>query len=349
LAAFLFSGLLIGCSDLDNDNSSQRIDTDGWDVSASVAAARALQTTLDPGLAAVLNHEFEVSGNLRQNWSNIPAGPLPIIFGFERNGIRLGDLNEEQLGAVFAFLEASLSTEGYEKVRQIVRADEMLAPFDVANVGWSEENYWLAFFGSPSTTDLWAWQFGGHHLAVNVSVKAGQVAASPSFIGIEPSRYEDQGVQFQPMEREVNLGLALVQALDGHQQSLAIVTNRPEELYTGAGNDGVVPPIEGTEVADMTISQQKQLTELIRLWVGLMPDKPAQQRLDTLVTQFDETYFAWHGPIDGSGSIYYRIQGPSLIIEFSAQGNIAQGSDASHYHSIYRNTQNEYGVQWPDS
>ncbi len=35
-----------------------------------------------------------------------------------------------------------------------------------------------------------------------------------------------------------------------------------------------------------------------------------------------EVRFAWNGRTDGSGSIYYRIQGPTLLIEFSTRGSL---------------------------
>lgn len=44
---------------------------------------------------------------------------------------------------------------------------------------------------------------------------------------------------------------------------------------------------------------------------------------------------------DGSGSVYYRIQGPHLLIEFSTQGN--PGDSAGHNHSVYRDPTREYG------
>ena len=67
----------------------------------------------------------------------------------------------------------------------------------------------------------------------------------------------------------------------------------------------------------------------------------AEVRLAEITAELGDTYFAWHGNADGSRRIYYPIQGPTLIIEFSTQGNL--GGDAGHYLSIYRNPANEYG------
>ncbi|MEZ4630698.1 MAG: DUF3500 domain-containing protein [Deinococcales bacterium] len=54
----------------------------------------------------------------------------------------------------------------------------------------ADGSYFLAFLGTPSLSDAWILQFGGHHLAINLSYKAGEVAgASPKFTGIEPKAW----------------------------------------------------------------------------------------------------------------------------------------------------------------
>ncbi|MXW65365.1 MAG: DUF3500 domain-containing protein [Bacteroidetes bacterium SB0662_bin_6] len=302
-----------------------------------VAAVEALYATLDEDLLEQV--KYDLDDEKRRNWSNLPAN----ITDFERNGIRMGDLNEEQRASVFAVLETSLSTEGFEKVRRIVRADEILAQSSprAARFGWTEDNYWFAVFGAPSVTEAWSWQFGGHHLAVNVTIDEGRMFLSPTFLGVEPATFEDGGETFAPLQAELEGGLALVQALDETQQAAAIVTDRPREVYAGAGRDGVVPPTEGALAGEWSSVQQDMLVELIDLWVGMLPETEAEARHAEIAPDLHETRFAWHGPVDGSGSVYYRIQGPRLLIEFSTQGNI--GDDAGHNHSVYRDPTREYG------
>ncbi len=303
----------------------------------AVAAVEALYATLDEDLLEQV--KYDLDDEKRRNWSNLPAN----ITDFERNGIRMGDLNEEQRASVFAVLETSLSTEGFEKVRRIVRADEILAQSSprAARFGWTEDNYWFAVFGAPSVTEAWSWQFGGHHLAVNVTIDEGRMFLSPTFLGVEPATFVDGGETFAPLQAELEGGLALVRALDETQQAAAIVTDRPREVYAGAGRDGVIPPTEGALVEEWPAAQQEMLVELIDLWVGMLPGAAAEARHAEIAPDLPETRFAWHGPVDGSGSVYYRIQGPRLLIEFSTQGNI--GDDAGHNHSVYRDPTREYG------
>ena len=95
-------------------------------------------------------------------------------------------------------------------------------------------------------------------------------------------------------------------------------------------------------MADWSTAHQQLLLDTIMLWVGLLDAPSSQDRVAEIRADLGNTHFAWHGPVDGRGSIYYRIQGPNLILEFGIQGNL--GSDAGHYHSIYRNPTNEYGT-----
>ena len=301
------------------------------------AAAEELLAALDEPQQALVRHDLDAA--VRRNWSNLPAG----VLDFTRPGVRMGDLGDVQRDAVFAFLRAALSEEGFAKVTQIVRADEMLAQTSsrAERFGWTEDNFWFAVYGAPSATETWAWQFGGHHLAVNVTVDGDRMFLTPTFVGVEPATYEEGGASFAPLHDELDAGVELVAALDATQQAAALVDDRPREVYAGAGQDGVMPPPEGARVGDWTEALQGMLLELVEGWVGMLPEAAAEARLQEIAADLDDTRFAWNGPTDGSDSIYYRIQGPRLLIEFSTQGNL--GDTAGHFHSIYRNPVNEYG------
>ena len=308
------------------------------DIAAGVsAAAEELLAALDEPQQALVRHDLDAA--VRRNWSNLPAG----VLDFTRPGVRMGDLGDVQRDAVFAFLRAALSEEGFAKVTQIVRADEMLAQTSsrAERFGWTEDNFWFAVYGAPSATETWAWQFGGHHLAVNVTVDGDRMFLTPTFVGVEPATYEEGGASFAPLHDELDAGVELVAALDATQQAAALVDDRPREVYAGAGQDGVMPPLEGARVGDWTEALQGMLLDLVEGWVGMLPEAAAEARLQEIAADLDDTRFAWNGPTDGSDSIYYRIQGPRLLIEFSTQGNL--GDTAGHFHSIYRNPVNEYG------
>ena len=305
------------------------------DETDSVAAAQAFLGTLtaEQRVVALL----ALDDPARPNWSNLPAGAL------RRNGVRIGDLNDAQAAAMHQFLAAALSADGYATIVGIVGAEAALAQTPgAAGRQWSADNYWLAFFGEPSAGSKWGWQFGGHHLAVNVTVVAGRSYLSPTFLGIEPASFTSGGTTVAPLDAHLQAGLALINALDERARTDATIPSRPRELWAGAGRDGMIPPLEGAKVADWNAAQQQSLLDTIMLWVGLLDATSSEARMTEIRADLASTHFAWHGPMDGSGSIYYRIQGPNLILEFGIQGNM--GSDAGHYHSVYRNPSNEYGT-----
>ena len=303
---------------------------------ATYAAALAFQATLSAQQASRLI--LPVDSPLRRNWSNLPDGAVD----FERNGLRLGDLQADQVSALFTFLAAGLGEYGYDTVAQVVTAeavlsDSFLALFD----GLSATNYRLAFFGEPTTDGPWGWQFGGHHLAINASLDRGRVVSlSPTHVGIEPAHFEFAGRRHAPLADELDDARALMRALPEEARARAVVTDRPRDVYTGPGKDGTIPAPEGGSVAEWPAEARGMLLDVASHWLRLQPEEHALDRLNAVETALGDTRFAWHGPLDGDGDVYYRIQGPALIVEFSAR---VDGADGGHYHTIYRDPTNEYG------
>src|SRR5439155_8923578 len=128
---------------------------------------------------------FGFTSSQRTNWSNLPSGI------FQRNGLRLGDLAAQKRQAALALVAAALSTDGYRKVTDIMNGDEVLknagggrtggrqggagpggpgGPGGRGGVRFGLDEYYIALLGAPSATAPWMIQFGGHHLAINVTV-----------------------------------------------------------------------------------------------------------------------------------------------------------------------------------
>ncbi len=300
--------------------------------------ARAFLDTLDEemrGSALFPN----ISDPLRENWSNLPANLVDV----ERNGVRRGDLSDAQRRALKSFLQSSLSADGVRTIYGVVGAEAVLEETRRAErMGWADENYWIAFFGEPSEDGAWGWQFGGHHLAVNVGIIRGKYSLSPTFIGVEPSEYKENGKLVRPLQDKLEAGVKLINALSAAQQEEAKTDSRPREVYAGAGKDGVIPPEEGILASGLSAAQRGKLLALISRWIGALPEAPKKSRLAEIVAELDGIRFAWNGDKNGKDKIYFRVQGPSLIIEFSTEGKV--GADGGHFHSVYRNPKNEYGL-----
>ena len=302
----------------------------------SAAAAHAFLDTLPPEQRA--EAVFNFGDSRRSRWSNLP----PSMFR-DRNGVALGDLAAAQTEAAHRFLATALSAEGYAMAMAVVGAEDQLAEGSLAGrLLWSSGNYWLAFFGEPAGEAPWGWQFGGHHLAINMTVANGRSYLSPTFVGIDPAQYAGAAGVVAPFSEHLAAGTTLANALDEAQRQKAQASARPRELATGAGKDGFVPPVEGSAVGGWHPALQQQLVDLVALWTRLMPADSGTARLAEVRADLGETYFAYRGDATDADGIYYRVHGPRLIIEFATEGQVS--AEGGHYHSIYRDPTNEYGA-----
>ena len=74
--------------------------------------------------------------------------------------------------------------------------------------------------------------------------------------------------------------------------------------------------------------------------LGILNDGAAAAKMAEIKANLPRTYFAWSGSTTNGGLAYYRIQGPTLVIEYAPQ----QG-DLEHIHTIYRDPTNDYGAK----
>jgi hypothetical protein len=307
-----------------------------------VSAAHALMTTLDDSGRTKLQFPFD--GPQKTRWSNLPTGI------FERKGLRMGDLSPAQRAAVTNLLTAVLSRDGYRKVTEIIGGDEALhkanagppggAPPGGTRVIFGEDEYFLAFLGTPSTSAPWMLQFGGHHLAINLTLAGSQSSMTPSLPATQPARYTVEGREIRPLGAENDKAFALVNALDASQRSKAILTYGVSDLVLGPGHDGQTIQPEGIPASALSASQQLMLLDLVHEWAGIVTDAFAAPRMAEIKATLPQTYFAWSGPTMNGSMAYFRIQGPTLVIEYAPQRSV------DHIHTIYRDPTNDYGAKF---
>jgi hypothetical protein len=319
-----------------------RIAARGADTTTKVvAAANAFIATLSPSQRAAGTFAFD--SPQRTNWSNLPSGI------FHRNGLRLGDLSAAQGAAALAVVAAALSPEGYTKVTEIMNGDEVLrqarggatgARQGSGGVRFGRDEYYIALLGTPSTTSPWRLQFGGHHLAINVTIVGPRSAMTPSLPAAQPARYVLNGQTIRPLGDENDKAFALVNALDANQRMQAILNYRVADLVLGPGEDGRTIMPEGLRASAMTPAQQDRLLDLAHEWVGILNEPAADAKMAELRANLPQTWFAWSGPTTNGSVAYFRIQGPTVVIEYAPQ----QG-DLMHVHTIYRDPTNDYGAK----
>ena len=275
----------------------------------------------------------------RTRWSNLPTRMVP------RAGLSMGELTAAQRSAALALVAAVLSKRGLEKVQQIMEADGVLKRNQNNNPMFGEDLYYISFLGNPSATEPWMLQFGGHHLALNVTIAGERGVLTPTLTGAQPALYTVNGKTVRPLGQESDKAFALLNALDETQRKQAILGFRLADLVLGPGQDSKTIQPEGLKATAMNERQRAMLLDLISEWAGIVHETAAAARMAELKADLKETWFAWSGPSTaGPGSnitAYYSIQGPHLVIEYAPQR--LGGDPALHVHTMYRDPTNDYG------
>jgi hypothetical protein len=309
-----------------------------------VAAANAFLATLnDTEKESVLFDWTDIEQ--KQRWSNFPQGL------FERTGLMWGNMSETQQNAWLQVMQATLSSEGHNRVIAEWNADDVLAAQEGGSAGpggqlqFGKQYYWIALIGTPSETEPWQWQWGGHHVTINATIVGPTISLTPSFIGVQPATYIDaNGNTVRPLGDIEDEAFALVNSLDATQQQAAILGDTPIDLVLGPGQDGKTLQPEGLPASQMTTDQHAALLKLIGHYTGLVNEEDAAARMAELQSTLDQTYFAWYGPTTPGSAAYFRITGPTLVIEYSPQQ--MGGDPANHIHGIYRDPTNDYGAKY---
>ena len=310
----------------------------------AVTAAEAFLATLTPAQRSQAN--LDLNEKTRTVWSNLPTGTTMQVGATRRNGLRLGDMTPPQEKAALALVATVLSRDGYQKAMQVVDADQLLEERSAptrkpgAPVRFGRVEYYVAILGKPSTTDRWMIQFGGHHLAINVTVAGGQNVLAPTHTGAQPASYQLEGRMVRPLGDENDKAFALVNALTDEQRKQAILGFEVRNLVLGPGADGKTIAPEGVRASTFNPAQRTMLVDLTREWVGIVGDQAAAARMKEIEAGLGETYFAWAGPTANGKGAYFRIHGPAVFIEYAPQGSGDNNID--HIHTIYRDPTNDY-------
>jgi hypothetical protein len=296
-------------------------------------------------------------GDERREWSFLPA--------VDRDGLPLGALDEGQRRLGHELVVAGTSMPGYTKVVSVIAMEHVnraLRP-ELADL-FDPERYCFKVFGSPGDR-AWGWQFAGHHVSLNFTVVGGRyVSPTPCMLGAQPASY---GL-LAPLADDEELGYRLVNSLDAAQRSAAIIHHRPPpdlaarmvpRLGETERPDAVFAPepdyVIGEEERDILSyvrsspkgvpasgfgqGQFDSLAALVGSFARRLPDEVAGAQMHALERAgMDLLTFAWAGGTLPGERHYYRVQGPTLLIEHdNTQGN------GNHIHSAWRNPADDFG------
>jgi hypothetical protein len=230
-------------------------------TSRIVSAADAFLSTLDARQRQSVLFAFD-DEQQRKRWSNFPIAMVP------RGGISLKEMNAAQRTAAMALVSSALSPRGFEKVQEIMEGDEVNKTNEANGGGrgpdgrgrggppperggegpafgggfgipppggrggaeFGKDLYYISILGTPSAKNPWMLQFGGHHLALNITIDGDRGILTPTLTGAQPALYTANGKVVRPLGRESDKAIALLNALDENQRKQAVLSYRLADL-----------------------------------------------------------------------------------------------------------------------
>ncbi|MBB3327078.1 hypothetical protein FHX39_002022 [Friedmanniella antarctica] len=277
-------------------------------------------------------------------------------------GMRLERLGAADRERALAVIEASLSSAGYTSVRSAMRLNANLGELigDYQDT-LTEFAYWFTVFGEPSSVEPWGWQLMGHHIDLHCVFVGGQMVFAPSFLGAEPTSGSGRFEGVAALDEETETGLAFRRALGAEREHEFVLSasiraaDLPPELagpwngrhVGGAGRDNLVLRPEGIVASSLSRDQQDGLVDLLRVYLGRLPEQHAERKLAQVLGHLDETRFLWRGGQDDESAFYYRIHSPVLLVEYDNHPGVFLANPEParfHVHTIVREPHgNDYG------
>ena len=299
-------------------------------------AARAFVRSLDPDRRAIAAFPFD--SDERENWHYIPR---------PRAGLKRGDMTQRQQDDADALTAASLSAAGIRKARAIMAHETILGDLETSagtlRFDRSPGLYHFSVFGQPSGPDPWGWQVDGHHLSLNITVVEGKkISVTPSFFGANPAvvpRGPHKGLRI--LREEEDAGRSLLESLDAEQMyQCTIYPAAPPDIITRASRRARIEPSVGLPASAMTVDQRERLVRLIEVYVKRSPEDTAAEQMRKIHDAgLQLIRFGWAGSRYRGQAHYYRVHGPTFLIEYDNTQD-----RANHIHAVWRDMEGDFGT-----
>lgn len=309
-----------------------RVTEQGRPEAVMARAAESFLNALDA--AQKTKVQFPFDSEERFNWHFIPRA---------RKGLPLAEMTPAQRDAAFALLKTGLSASGFTRAEAIRSLELVLRAIENRN-SRDPEQYFFAIFGTPGGQS-WAWRYEGHHLSQNWTVATGKaVATSPAFFGANPAVVMDGPMKgTRALPAEADLAWELLEALEGPSREKAVVAGAaPNDIITGNSRKAAMLENSGLSVREMNAREQGLLMRLIDTHAASQQTALAAARMAAIkAAGFDAVRFTWIGATKNApgAAHYYRIQGPTFLIEYDNTQN-----NANHQHIVWRDFAGDFGV-----
>jgi len=276
---------------------------------------------------------WELDAEQRFDWHFVP---------WERYGVRLKDMNPEQRTAAHGLLQSVLSSQGYLKATGVMQLEGILGQIEGRPDRRDPEDYYFNIFGAPSEDGAWAWRFEGHHISMNFTSAGGEPpSVTPAFMGSNPHVVgEGPNAGRRLLGAEEDLARELLATFSDTQlRTVIIETEAPSDIVTGSARTVELDRFEGLPASEMNDVQTHVLIHVIEEYLHNASTDVADAEMQRIRDAgLENLHFAWAGSTERGEGHYYRIHGPTVLIEYD---NVQGG--ANHVHSVWRDPQNDFG------
>ncbi len=308
-------------------------------------ATLALLASLDDNQRAKALLNYDDASRL--DWHFIPKAT--------RKGLQIKEMTEPQRALAKELLRSGLSEIGYDKATRIMAVESLLKELEKEKTNTplrDPERYYFTVFGKPVATGKWGLSIEGHHLSWNFVVENGKIISStPNMFGANPAVMkgpDTAGVKTgtRLLAREETLAFELLHSLSPEQRAVAVLAKEALKEVRGAGEpQPPADPATGLSAEKMSAEQRLILQSLIAVYAGSLADDLAQERLKEIEKAgLQNCFFAWFGAEQPGIGHYYRVQGPTFVIEFVNTQPDAAGNPANHIHCTWRDLRGDFAI-----
>jgi hypothetical protein len=291
----------------------------------------AFLASLGPEKALEAREDFGDANRL--DWHYIPRA---------RKGLPFAKMTEEQQKLALGLLAIGLSEKGYSKAEAIRQLEVVLRAIE-GRAHRDPALFYFTVFGEPRNGEPWGFRYEGHHISQNWTIVGdGSWSTTPQFFGANPGEVLDGPSKGKrALAAEEDLGRALVKSLDRAQSKVAIVSDEaPSDVISAASRRATMLEDRGIPASALHGSQESLLLRIIDEYAGAVSSPLAEERLERLRDAgIARVRFAWMGGVERRQPHYYRIQGPTFLLEYDNTQN-----SANHVHTVFRDFAGDFGA-----
>ena len=258
---------------------------------------------------------FSFRSATRQRWNYFGARPKP--------GLQLADMTPDQKEAALALLASILSPEGFAKAERVMILQDVLREQGRGS-SRSRDRFALALFGTPLAVGFWGFRVEGHHLSIGATLQGDKiVSVTPSSFSSNPNAVNGTAWDgLVALQEEEVLGRRLFADLSASAARHALIRERAfgNILATAGEEDDVAARNEGVPLADLTQSQRDLALRIVEVYSTdhLAAPLAEEERLRQGRNDAAALRFGWAGGSGPEDTIYYRLSGGTVLIEFAS-------------------------------